>query len=78
MKSLQFSDSIYVFRLQSFGALLDLELHFRAFVQRTIAIRLNRGKVNEHIVAAGPLDESIALRGIKPFHYAFFLHYTFS
>jgi hypothetical protein len=34
--------------------------------------------MNEYIVTAGPLDESIALGGIKPLHYAFFLHYFFS
>jgi hypothetical protein len=34
--------------------------------------------MNEHVVAAGPLDESIALGGIKPLHSTFFFHYTFS
>jgi hypothetical protein len=31
--------------------------------------------VNEHIVAARSLDESIALGGIKPLHSTFFRHY---
>jgi hypothetical protein len=34
--------------------------------------------VNEHVVAAVPLDETIALSGVKPFHNAFFSHYIFS
>jgi hypothetical protein len=31
--------------------------------------------MNENIVATGTLDETIALGGVKPFHYTFFLHY---
>ena len=53
-------------------ALLDLELHLRAFIQGTVAVRLDRRKVNEYVVAARPLDESIALGGVKPFHSTFF------
>ena len=69
------SDFQYVLGLQSFGALLDLELHLRAFIQGAVTVRLDGGKVNEHIVAARSLDESIALSGIKPLHSTFFRHY---
>ena len=75
---LEGSDPDDVFGLQTLGTLLYLELHLGAFIQALVAIGLNRGKVNEHIVAARPLDESIALGGIKPLHNTFFLHYTFS
>jgi hypothetical protein len=34
--------------------------------------------MNENIVAAGPLDETKALGGIKPLHYTFFFHSHFS
>ena len=36
---------------------------------------LNSRKVNEHVVAAGPLDKSIAFSGVKPFHNTLFSHY---
>ena len=34
--------------------------------------------MNKYVLAAGPLDKSIAFRGIKPFHYTFFSHYKIS
>jgi hypothetical protein len=34
--------------------------------------------VNEHILAAGPLDKSIALGGVKPFDDTLFSHYLIS
>src|SRR5215831_1834332 len=66
----------YVFGLKSLGTLFHLELHFSAFVQATITVSLNGGKVNEDVVATGPLDETVTLGGVKPFHNTFFLHYT--
>ncbi len=45
----ELSDS-YVFSLQAFWTLLDFELHRGAFVQRAVAIRLDGGKVDEHVV----------------------------
>src|ERR1039458_3815761 len=72
------SDFQDVFGLQPFGALLDLELHLRTLLQGFVTVCLDGGKMNEHVVAARPLDESKALGGIKPFHCAFFFHYTFS
>ena len=67
-----------VLRLQALRPLLYLEFHFRAFIQASIAGGLNRGKMNEHVIAARPLDESIAFSGIEPLHGTIFLHYTFS
>ena len=44
---------IHVLGLQALGPLLDLELHLRAFIQGTVAVRLDRRKVNEY---TSPLD----------------------
>jgi hypothetical protein len=67
-----------VFRLQALRALLDLELDLGTFIQGTIAVVLDGRKVNEHVIAAGTLDESIALGGVKPLHNTFFFHLHFS
>ena len=66
---------INVFGLQTLGTLLYLEFHFRALFKRAVARHLNRGKVHEHILAAGALDEAIAFGGVKPFHNTLFSHY---
>jgi hypothetical protein len=60
--------------LEAFRPTRDLELHLRALIQRTISIRLNRGKVNEYILAAFALDESEAFGRIKPLHSTLFSH----
>jgi hypothetical protein len=61
--------------LQPFGTSLYFELNLRAFIECPVAIHLDRRKMDEHIVAVGTLDETVALRGIKPFHNTFFSHY---
>src|SRR6266404_6078614 len=66
------SDGTYVLGLQPLGTLLHLELHLRAFIQRTVAVRLNSRKMHEHVIAGGSLDESKSLRGVKPLNYTFF------
>jgi len=71
-------DPGHVLGLQSLGPLLHLELYLRAFIQGTIAVRLDGRKVYEHVVAATALDETVAFSGVKPFHDAFFSHYFFS
>src|SRR5579862_862979 len=71
-----FLDSGYVLGLQSLRSLLHLELYLRAFVQGTIPVCLDGRKVYEHVIAATSLDETIALGGVKPFHNAFFFHYS--
>ena len=67
-----------VLGLQSLRPLLHLELYLRAFIQGTVAVRLDGRKVYEHVIAATSLDETIAFRGVKPFHDAFFSHCFFS
>src|SRR5947208_15703550 len=52
------SDAIDVLGLQTLGTLLDLEFHLRAFVQRTVAVRLDSRKVHKHVIAGGSLDKS--------------------
>src|SRR5579872_6904201 len=55
-----------------------LELHFRALLQRPVTGHLDCREVNKHILAAGPLDKSIALGGVKPFDDTLFSHYLIS
>jgi len=60
---------------QTFGALLALELDGLAFIQGPIARILNRGKVDEHVFAARPLDKPITFCAIEPLHYAMLFHW---
>lgn len=57
--------------LEPFGTLGDLELDVIALGQRLEPIALDRGKMNEHVVAAFLLDEAKALGVVKPLHFAF-------
>ncbi len=66
---------IYVLGLKPFGASFYLELNLSAFLKRSIPRHLDGREVYEYILAAGPLDESIALGGVKPFHDTLFSHY---
>src|ERR1700680_2237806 len=68
--------SIDILGLQALGATLHLELHLRAFFQRSIPIHLDCCEVNKNIIAVRALDEPIALCGVKPFHDTFFSHYS--
>src|SRR3974377_1261283 len=63
-----------VLGLQSLWTFLHLEFHFATFVQSTVARHLDGGEVHEHVLTVGPLDETIALSGVKPFHDTFFSH----
>ena len=45
-----------------------------AFIERPIAVRLDRGKVHENIFAGFSLYESEALGRVKPLHCTFFSH----
>ncbi len=69
--------AIHILCLEPLGPLLDLELHFGALLERPVAGHLNRREVDEHILAAGALDKSIALCGVKPFHNTLFSHYSY-
>ena len=61
-------------RLKAFGALEQIELHGLTFVQRAVAVLLDRGEVHEHIFPRGALDESISLRPVEPLHCSFLSH----
>src|SRR3989442_1157654 len=63
MALLKGSDGTYVLGLQPLGTLLHLELHLRAFIQRTVAVRLNSRKMHEHVIAGGAFDKSKSPRG---------------
>ena len=51
----------YVFRLQTLRPLLHFELHLCAFIQASVPVRLDGGKVNEDVLPAGALNESETL-----------------
>jgi hypothetical protein len=61
---------------EAFGTLRTLELDSFAFVQRPVAGILNGGKVNEDILAARSLDESVALGSIEPLHNTMLFHWN--
>src|SRR5580698_9298939 len=68
----------YVRCLQALGAAGDFEFNRLAFVQRFVPVRLNRGKVDENILAGLALDEPKSLAGIEPLHCSLFFHCFFS
>lgn len=63
-----------VCRLEAFGAFEQVKLHGLTFVQRTVAVFLDCGKVYEHIFPRRALDKSVSLRPIEPLHCAFLSH----
>jgi len=64
--------------LQALGALGHFEFNRLAFVQRLVPLRLNRGEVNENVLAGLALDESEALAGIEPLYCSLFFQLCFS
>ena len=64
--------------LQALGARGHFEFNRLAFVQRLVALRLNRGEVDENVLAGLALDESKALAGIKPLYCSLFFQLCFS
>ncbi len=58
----------YIGGLRSLRTALDSELHLIAFFQVTEPVTLDRRKVNEHIVAAFALNETVALLAAKPLY----------
>src|SRR5262249_14393322 len=64
----------YVRRLQPLGPFGHLKFHLRAFVERSITIRLDGREVHEHVLTIFSLNETIALGCVKPLHCAFFFH----
>jgi hypothetical protein len=68
-----------VLRLKPLGPLFDFEFHFDTVIQTSVTVHGNGAKVNEDILACGPLDKSIALCVIEPlYNSTFSLHYFFS
>ena len=54
--------------LKSLGSTDDIELEPLAFGQRLEALALDRGVVNEHVLATLLLDETKTLRFVEPLH----------
>src|SRR3954469_12262806 len=63
------SERTNVLRLRTLGALRDVELDLLVLVEGLVALRLDRGVVNEDVVAAVLLgDEAEALLSVEPLH----------
>src|SRR5271154_5251949 len=60
--------------LQALGAAGHFEFNRLAFVQRFVAFRLNRGKVDKNVLAGLALDEPKTLASIEPLHSSLFSH----
>ena len=58
----------HIRRLESLWAPNDFELDGRTFLKATITVSLDRGKVDENVLATLPLDKTIPLAGIEPFY----------
>ena len=52
--------------LEAFRSLQQIKLHGLTFIQSTIAVFLNGGKVNEHVFSGGPLDEAVSFSPVEP------------
>jgi hypothetical protein len=61
--------------LQALGARGHFEFNCLAFVQRFVTFRRDGRKVDENILAGLALDESEALRCIKPLHCSLFFQF---
>lgn len=60
-----------VFGLRTFRALGDLELHQLTLAERTVAVLLDLGIVNENVTASLILEnETVAFVLIEPFYFA--------
>jgi len=64
----------YIGSLIALGSFEQVELHALAFVQSAVAVLLDGGEVHENIFATRPLNETIALSTIKPFHCSLLSH----
>jgi len=60
--------------LEAFGAFQQIKFHGLALIERTVAILLNGGKMNEDILPGWTLNKTVTLRPVKPLHCAFFSH----
>ena len=64
--------------LETFRSAGHLEFNRLAFVQRLVALRLNRGEVDENVLAGLALDESKSLAGIEPLYCSLFFQLCIS
>jgi len=60
------------FRLQALGSLFHFEFNGLAFVEGLVTLGLNGTVVHEDILAALPLNEPVALAGVKPLYCSLF------
>jgi hypothetical protein len=60
--------------LQALGAADNLEFNGLSLVEGAVAVRLNRGEMDENVLAALALDESKAFAGVKPLYCSLFFH----
>jgi hypothetical protein len=67
----------YVRCLQALRAAGHFELNRLPVVQRLIPLRLNRGEVDENVLAGLALDESESLAGIEPLYCSLFSQLIF-
>jgi hypothetical protein len=61
-------------RAETFGPLLAFELDSLTLVQGPVARILDGGKMDEDVLTAGPLDETVTLGSVEPLHYASLFH----
>jgi hypothetical protein len=64
--------------LQALGAAGHFELNRLPVGQRLVPLRLNRGEVDENVLAGLALDESESLAGIEPLNCSLFSQLCFS
>src|SRR2546425_8154633 len=68
------SDGANVLGFVTLSAWSDVELDALPFVEGLVALSLNRGEVNEHVVPVVPRDESEAFFGVEELHGALSQH----
>src|SRR5690606_21129369 len=65
------SDAADVLRLRAFGSLRDVELDALLLVEALVALALDCGVEDEHVVTHAALDEAEAPLGVEPLHGTF-------
>jgi hypothetical protein len=64
--------------LRSLRTLGHFEFNRLSVIQRLVPLRLNRGEMDENVLAGLPLDESKSLAGIEPLYCSLFFQLCFS
>jgi hypothetical protein len=60
--------------LQALGAADNLEFNGLSLIERAIAVRLNRGEMDEYVLTRLALNKTKSLAGVKPLHCSLFFH----